>query len=103
MEAAGGLHAFMNRQRPLITDSGGFQVFSLAYGSVHEEVNSLKRGGGKSRHKGEHNLVARVNEEGVVFRSYRCERASAGGAEAVAVVLSLWGCACAWWGQAAMD
>lgn len=24
--AAGGLHAFMNRQRPLITDSGGFQV-----------------------------------------------------------------------------
>lgn len=24
--AAGGLHAFMNRQRPMITDSGGFQV-----------------------------------------------------------------------------
>ena len=23
---AGGLHTFMNRQRPLITDSGGFQV-----------------------------------------------------------------------------
>ena len=25
----GGLHAFMNWQRPLMTDSGGFQVFSL--------------------------------------------------------------------------
>ena len=24
--AAGGLHAFMNRQQPMITDSGGFQV-----------------------------------------------------------------------------
>lgn len=24
--AAGGLHTFMNRNRPLITDSGGFQV-----------------------------------------------------------------------------
>ena len=26
---AGGLHAFMNWQRPLLTDSGGFQIFSL--------------------------------------------------------------------------
>lgn len=28
--AAGGLHNFMNWQRPILTDSGGFQVFSLA-------------------------------------------------------------------------
>ena len=28
----GGLHQFMNWQRPLITDSGGFQVFSLGMG-----------------------------------------------------------------------
>ncbi|MGN0852041.1 MAG: tRNA guanosine(34) transglycosylase Tgt [Kiritimatiellia bacterium] len=27
---AGGLHAFMNWERPILTDSGGFQVFSLA-------------------------------------------------------------------------
>ncbi len=27
---AGGLHKFMNWQRPILTDSGGFQVFSLA-------------------------------------------------------------------------
>ena len=53
---------------PLRTDSGGFQVFSLAYGTVHEEVNSLKRGGGRSRHKTEDSLVARVTEEGVTFR-----------------------------------
>ncbi|MFW6007426.1 MAG: tRNA guanosine(34) transglycosylase Tgt, partial [Halanaerobiales bacterium] len=27
---AGGLHEFMNWDRPILTDSGGFQVFSLA-------------------------------------------------------------------------
>ena len=30
MRAAGGLHQFMNWTRPILTDSGGFQVFSLA-------------------------------------------------------------------------
>ena len=30
MARAGGLHKFMNWQRPILTDSGGFQVFSLA-------------------------------------------------------------------------
>ena len=30
VEKAGGLHKFMNWDRPILTDSGGFQVFSLA-------------------------------------------------------------------------
>src|SRR4026209_1035580 len=30
IQAAGGLHKFMNWQLPILTDSGGFQVFSLA-------------------------------------------------------------------------
>jgi len=30
MEAAGGLHKFMNWERPILTDSGGYQVYSLA-------------------------------------------------------------------------
>ena len=38
---AGGIHKFTNRDRPFITDSGGFQVFSLAYGSVQEELSSI--------------------------------------------------------------
>jgi queuine tRNA-ribosyltransferase len=29
LQAAGGLHRFMNWQRPILTDSGGYQVFSL--------------------------------------------------------------------------
>ena len=30
VERAGGLHKFMNWSRPILTDSGGFQVFSLS-------------------------------------------------------------------------
>jgi len=30
LEAAGGLHKFMNWSHPILTDSGGFQVFSLS-------------------------------------------------------------------------
>lgn len=64
IKQAGGLHSFINRKMPLITDSGGFQVFSLAYGSVHDELKSRgkKKGGG---------CVLKISEEGVLFRSYR--------------------------------
>ncbi|HSX26225.1 MAG TPA: tRNA guanosine(34) transglycosylase Tgt, partial [Chlamydiales bacterium] len=61
---AGGLHRFINRKMPIITDSGGFQVFSLAYGSVADE---LKSRGAKKRD----GHVLKINEEGVLFRSYR--------------------------------
>lgn len=30
LESAGGLHGFMNWNRPILTDSGGYQVYSLA-------------------------------------------------------------------------
>lgn len=60
----GGLHKFMNRCTPIITDSGGFQVFSLAYGSVFEELKSC----GKKKNK---TCVLKLNEDGVLFRSYR--------------------------------
>lgn len=49
------------------------QVFSLCYGTVHEEVNHLKRAQGPSKWK-EGNLVAKISEEGVTFRSYRQAR-----------------------------
>lgn len=38
IEKAGGLHGFMNWQKPILTDSGGFQVFSLSsFRKVTEE------------------------------------------------------------------
>ncbi|MEY4604740.1 MAG: hypothetical protein RIT43_2032 [Bacteroidota bacterium] len=30
LEAAGGLHQFINWERPMLTDSGGYQVYSLS-------------------------------------------------------------------------
>lgn len=64
VKQAGGLHHFIKRKQPLITDSGGFQVFSLAYGSVHDELKSR----GKKKGDGS---VLKITEEGVTFRSYR--------------------------------
>ncbi len=32
LSRAGGIHSFMNWQKPVMTDSGGFQVFSLGFG-----------------------------------------------------------------------
>jgi queuine tRNA-ribosyltransferase len=45
LEAAGGLHAFNGWPKPILTDSGGYQVFSLA-------------------------AQRKISEEGVVFRSH---------------------------------
>ncbi len=45
LEQAGGLHQFMNWDRPILTDSGGYQVYSLS----------------KNR---------KINPEGVVFKSH---------------------------------
>ncbi len=64
IQAIGGLHTFMNRQQPIITDSGGFQVFSLAYGGVADEIKSR----GTKKQEG---AIIKISEEGVIFRSYR--------------------------------
>jgi queuine tRNA-ribosyltransferase len=45
IESANGLHQFMNWNKPILTDSGGFQVFSLA-------------------------ANRKINEEGVMFQSH---------------------------------
>jgi len=64
VKQAGGLHKFIGRTNPIITDSGGFQVFSLAYGTVKDELKSKGQ-------KRQNNSVIRINEDGVLFRSYR--------------------------------
>ena len=45
IKSLGGLHRFMNWDKPILTDSGGFQVFSL-------------------------NTLAKVTEKGVTFKSH---------------------------------
>ena len=46
IERAGGLHKFMNWDKPILTDSGGFQIFSLS-------------------------SMRKITEEGVTFNSFR--------------------------------
>jgi queuine tRNA-ribosyltransferase len=58
----GGLHEFMGWRRPIITDSGGYQVFSMGHGSVAEEI--------KRRRDPRQSMVISIEEEGVRFRSY---------------------------------
>jgi queuine tRNA-ribosyltransferase len=58
----GGLHEFMGWNRAIITDSGGFQVFSMGHGSVAEEI--------KRRRDPRESMVLSIEEEGVRFRSY---------------------------------
>lgn len=47
IKKAGGLHKFMNWPRPILTDSGGFQVFSLQGKSLKEEGAEFKDQNGK--------------------------------------------------------
>jgi queuine tRNA-ribosyltransferase len=58
----GGLHEFMGWRRPIITDSGGYQVFSMGHGSVAEEI--------KRRRDTRESMVISIGEDGVRFRSY---------------------------------
>ena len=41
VKKAGGLHKFMNWDKPILTDSGGFQVFSLAKLNNIKDDNNL--------------------------------------------------------------
>lgn len=67
----GGLHRFMGWERPMLTDSGGFQVFSLGAGIEHGvgKVASIFPGEGGPRPTGESGMV-KVGEHGVVFTSH---------------------------------
>src|SRR3954465_12023601 len=61
----GGLHEFMRWEHPIITDSGGFQVFSMGHGTVADEIK------GRAAHGGErHGKTLGITEDGVRFRSH---------------------------------
>ncbi len=64
IESLGGLHEFMGWEGATITDSGGFQVFSLAHGNVADEIK------GRRGNAGNHGAILDIAEEGVRFRSY---------------------------------
>src|SRR6266542_634684 len=61
----GGLHEFMGWSGPIVTDSGGFQVFSMGHGTVADEIKG-RTPHGANRQGG----IVAIEEEGVRFRSY---------------------------------
>ncbi len=64
IEKMGGLHKFMNWSGPMLTDSGGFQVFSLGEGTMANEIK------GKAKQGHENKNLLSISEEGCVFKSY---------------------------------
>lgn len=71
VEAAGGVHKFTNYNRPMITDSGGFQVFSMANTTSQDELKGKVKRTDRSTGKSAPNLLKKISETGAVFRSYR--------------------------------
>lgn len=75
MRVAGGLHNFMRWNGPTMTDSGGFQVFSLG-AAFGEKVSKLAKVGevviGEEIEKGDKaGKLAKIDEDGVTFKSYK--------------------------------
>jgi len=72
VEKAGGVHKFMNWKRPLMTDSGGYQVFSLGFGTDYGLGSKILK---EHSQKGEiiksdaQPQKIKINNDGVMFRS----------------------------------
>lgn len=69
--AAGGIHKFMNWNGPTITDSGGFQAFSLgmAYKKGLDATSSSEKGDSKHAVHSSGQL-AKITDDGVTFSSH---------------------------------
>ena len=63
VEKMGGLHRFIGWDGPMLTDSGGYQIFSLGYGSVASEIKGKRL---TQRPK----TLLKITEEGACFKSY---------------------------------
>lgn len=66
----GGLHEFMHWKRPIMTDSGGFQVFSLGFGRDYKTGKVSKEGDQAVIEMGQQPKLLKITPDGVLFRSY---------------------------------
>lgn len=71
----GGLHRFMAWDGPIVTDSGGFQVFSLGFGIEHGVGKQIgmfpgENAGTTRRPRGQAARLVRVDEDGATFTSH---------------------------------
>jgi queuine tRNA-ribosyltransferase len=82
MAELGGLNELMRWEAPIITDSGGFQVFSMGHGGVADEIKGRRGqggaggdgsggdGSGGAGSRSSIGTILAIEEEGVRFRSY---------------------------------
>lgn len=63
VEACGKLQKFTGWRGPMLTDSGGFQIFSLGHGSVASEIK-----GKRNSHRPK--TLLKITETGAEFKSY---------------------------------
>ena len=75
VEEMGGLHKFMHWNRPVMTDSGGFQAFSLGAARQYGigKIGVFPGGDAQlsAQPKGDsYKPLAKIDEDGVVFRSF---------------------------------
>jgi queuine tRNA-ribosyltransferase/7-cyano-7-deazaguanine tRNA-ribosyltransferase len=70
----GGLHRFMAWDGPIVTDSGGFQVFSLGFGMEHGVGKQIGMFPGDvdpdRRPRGQPGRLVRVDDDGATFTSH---------------------------------
>ena len=71
---AGGIGKFMNWKGPTVTDSGGFQVFSLGagFGTGENKFSTKESVQSRALHKltDNHGKLVKIDEEGVEFQSH---------------------------------
>lgn len=75
VDQLGGLHRFMGWQGPIVTDSGGFQVFSLGSGLEHGVGKQIgmfpdESSGTGRRPRGQTARLVRVDDDGATFTSH---------------------------------
>lgn len=66
IEKAGGVHPFMGWDKPMLTDSGGFQVFSLGLQKETSKTHWKSLGNDEI-----HTPDSKISDEGVAFTSHR--------------------------------
>jgi tRNA-guanine transglycosylase len=72
IEQLGGLHRFMGWTGPIMTDSGGYQAFSLGFALEHGvgKIAKMFPGSAEAPTKPVKKKLARIDENGVVFASH---------------------------------
>ena len=71
----GGLHQFMGWNKPILTDSGGFQVFSLGKNGIRNtkitnDINNIRESGLSTNLDNNQGKLVKIDDDGVTFHSH---------------------------------